>query len=53
MKISQSQETVLRRVYDVGLMTQANGGSERHTGVVVRLMASGVKYLLGSLQMLR
>lgn len=39
VKISYLQETVLRKVYDVGLMTQA-----RHTGFVVRLMTSWVKY---------
>lgn len=38
------QETVLRRVYDVALMTQGNRRSERHTEFVVRLMASWVKY---------
>lgn len=41
MKISYLQETVLRKVYDVGLMTQAR---RRHTGFVVRLMTSWVKY---------
>lgn len=43
VKISQLQETVLRRVYDVGLMTQVNRRSEWRAGFVVRLMASRVK----------
>lgn len=42
MKIFQVPETVLWRVYDVGLMTEANGSLEQHTEFVtqcaVRLM---------------